>query len=62
MQVSTIRRDTRAWKAQVWTSFFCANDHPDEKRFAEAIETVTVDSVFRWLDRSGLGGRVQVIR
>jgi hypothetical protein len=24
MQVRTIRQDTRAWKAQVWISFFCA--------------------------------------
>jgi hypothetical protein len=45
---------------------FAANvafdDHPFEKRFSDRIETVTVDSVFLWLDRSGLGGRAQVIR
>ncbi len=38
------------------------DDHPNEKRFADRIETVTVDSVFAWMNRSGLGGGVQVIR
>lgn len=38
------------------------DDHPNEKRFTDRIETVTVDSVFAWLNRSGLGGGVQVIR
>ena len=32
------------------------DDHPNEKRFADRIETVTVDSVFAWLPRAGLGG------
>jgi hypothetical protein len=31
------------------------DDHPNNKRFADRIETVTVDSVFAWLQRSGLG-------
>jgi hypothetical protein len=30
------------------------DDHPGEKRFADRIETVTVDSVFSWLQRSGM--------
>ncbi len=30
------------------------DDHPDDKRFTDRIETVTVDSVFRWLARAGL--------
>jgi hypothetical protein len=38
------------------------DDHPNEKRFSDRIETVTVDSVFRWLQRDGLAGPVQVIR
>lgn len=38
------------------------DDHPDAKRFSDRIETVTVDSVFQWLRRSGLGGPVHVIR
>jgi len=31
------------------------DDHPNEKRFADRIETMTVDSVFAWLPRAGLG-------
>jgi hypothetical protein len=31
------------------------DDHPNDKRFADRIETVTVDSVFAWLQRSQLG-------
>ncbi len=38
------------------------DDHPSDKRFSDRIETVTVDSVFAWLNRSGLGGPVQVVR
>ncbi len=32
------------------------DDHPADKRFSDRIETVTVDSVFAWLQRAGLGG------
>ncbi len=38
------------------------DDHPNEKRFSDRIETVTVDSVFAWLNRSGLGAPLQVVR
>jgi len=38
------------------------DDHPNAKRFADRIETVTVDSVFQWLERSRLTGPVQVLR
>ena len=38
------------------------DDHPNEKRFADRIETVTVDSVFSWMERSGLSGRLQGVR
>jgi hypothetical protein len=31
------------------------DDHPNAKRFSDRIETVTADSVFDWLARSGLG-------
>lgn len=30
------------------------DDHPDAKRYADKIETVTVDSVFAWMLRAGL--------
>jgi hypothetical protein len=32
------------------------DDHPNEKRFSDRIETVSADSVFAWLQRSGLAG------
>lgn len=32
------------------------DDHPNDKRFSDRIDTVTVDSIFAWLQRSGLGG------
>jgi len=28
------------------------DDHPNDKRFSDRIETVTVDSVFSWLQRA----------
>lgn len=34
------------------------DDHPNEKRFSDRIETVTVDSVFAWLTRSGFSSDV----
>jgi hypothetical protein len=37
------------------------DDHPNHKRFSDRIETVTVDSVFVWLIRSGLGTEVLVV-
>jgi hypothetical protein len=36
------------------------DDHPNSKRYAGRIETVTADSVFQWLNRSGLAGPLQV--
>jgi hypothetical protein len=38
------------------------DDHPNEKRFADRIETVTVDSVFEWLGKSLMGGVVAVVK
>jgi hypothetical protein len=38
------------------------DDHPNEKRFSDRIETVTVDSVFAWMQRSGLAGSPVAIR
>jgi hypothetical protein len=31
------------------------DDHPAKKRFSDRIESVTVDSVFEWMPRAGLG-------
>lgn len=38
------------------------DDHPAEKRFSDRIETVTVDSVFAWLQRARLAGAPVVVR
>ena len=45
--------------ARVGTAHIAFDDHPNEKRFADRIETVTVDSVFDWLERAALAGPVQ---
>lgn len=37
------------------------DDHPDAQRFADRIDTVTVDSVFAWLRASGLASAPQVL-
>jgi hypothetical protein len=38
------------------------DDHPNEKRFSDRIETVTVDSVFQWMQRARLGGAAVTLR
>lgn len=38
------------------------DDHPAAKRFSDRIETVTVDSIFAWLQRTGMGGAPVVVR
>ncbi len=38
------------------------DDHPNSKRYSDRIETVTVDSVFAWLERTGLAAPMQVLR
>lgn len=37
------------------------DDHPNDKRFSDRIETMTVDSVFDWLPRIGLTSSVQTL-
>lgn len=41
--------------ARITAANVAFDDHPNEKRFADRIETVTADSVFAWLLRTGLG-------
>jgi hypothetical protein len=41
--------------ARVGMAHVAFDDHPNHKRFADRIETVTADSVLEWLARSGLG-------
>ena len=38
------------------------DDHPNYKRFSDRIETVTVDPMFAWLQRSGLGAAPIAVR
>jgi hypothetical protein len=38
------------------------DDHPNDKRFSDRIETATVDSVFAWLQRAGLGAAPVTLR
>lgn len=38
------------------------DDHPNDQRFTDRIETVTADSVFQWLQRAGLAAPMQVQR
>ncbi len=38
------------------------DDHPNDKRYSDRIETVSADSVFQWLERAALAGRMQVVR
>lgn len=38
------------------------DDHPNDKRYSDRIETVTADSVFEWLQRAELAGPMQVLR
>ena len=56
----TLRALTRLG-ARVGTAHVAFDDHPNEKRFADRIETVTVDSVFEWLSRSGMASSPQVL-
>jgi hypothetical protein len=38
------------------------DDHPDAKRYADQIETISVESVFSFMQRAQLGGAMAVIR
>jgi hypothetical protein len=58
LQLSTMTR----LGARLTAANIAFDDHPNEKRFANRIETVTVDSVFTWLQRSGLAGAMQELR
>lgn len=59
--VLTIRPLTRLG-GRITAANVAFDDHPNEKRFADRIETVSVDSVFAWLRRSGLAGEPATIR
>jgi hypothetical protein len=48
--------------ARVSAANVAFDDHPSEKRYSDRIETVTVDSVFAWLQRAGLAGAPVTLR
>lgn len=51
--------------ARVSAANVAFDDHPNDKRFSDRIETVTVDSVFQWLQKAQLsvpGKPVTVVR
>ncbi|CAD5371675.1 conserved exported hypothetical protein [Rubrivivax sp. A210] len=48
--------------ARMTAAHIAFDDHPDDKRYSDRIETVTVDSVFDWLERAGLAGAPQELR
>jgi hypothetical protein len=45
--------------ARVSSAHIAFDDHPNDKRFSDRIETVTVDSVFDWLQRAGMGSAAE---
>jgi len=38
------------------------DDHPNSKRFSDHIETVTVESMFAWMQRMRIAGQPTVVR
>lgn len=58
LRISTLSR----LGARVGMANVAFDDHPNAKRFAGHIETVTVDSMFAWLPRAGLGERAVLIQ
>jgi hypothetical protein len=52
LQISSLTR----LGARVSSAHISFDDHPFGRRMAGQIDTVTVDSVFSWMERSGLGG------
>jgi hypothetical protein len=48
--------------ARIGSANIAFDDHPFGRRMSDRIDTVTVDSVFQWLQRSGLGGPPRVVR
>ena len=48
--------------ARVTAANVAFDDHPNEKRFSDRIETATVDSVFAWMQRAQLGRAMVELR
>lgn len=48
--------------ARVTAANVAFDDHPSARRFSDQIDTVTVDSVFAWMQRAGLGAAPVVMQ
>jgi hypothetical protein len=48
--------------ARATSAHIAFDDHPNELRLSDRIQTVTVDSIFAWLQRSGLGAAPITVR
>lgn len=48
--------------ARTTAAHIAFDDHPNGERFADRIATTTADSVFAWLQRSGLAGPIERVR
>lgn len=57
LEISALKR----FGARVGTAHIDFDDHPFGRRMAGHIDTVTVDSVFDWLTRSGLGAPARAV-
>ena len=47
--------------ARVSKANIAFDDHPNAKRYSDRIETVTVDSMFEWLQRTGMASKPQAL-
>ena len=57
LQIGTMTR----LGARVGMANVAFDDHPNQQRFAGQIETVTVDSVLKWLETNGMAGNPKTI-
>ncbi|MEY4750745.1 MAG: hypothetical protein RIQ60_2959 [Pseudomonadota bacterium] len=48
--------------ARVGTAHIAFDDHPNAERYADRIATVTVDSIFSFMQTAGLGAAPEVVR
>ncbi len=48
--------------ARITAANVAFDDHPNDKRYSDRIETTTADSVLAWLQRSGLAAAAVVVR
>lgn len=58
LHVSTMKR----LGARIGTAHIAFDDHPFDRRMAGHIDTVTVESVFDWLQRARLAGTPRILR